>query len=152
MVTALGRAVMPRRDTTFSEFVADELLRCELCGEWMRPVSMDGARTYSCGRACPQPDLAAEPVELDLALGAVTRAVTVLHPDLARVQQVDADLANWAGAERPHTDESEVRRWQACDLSDRRAMVRVAYLRVDVDGHGELQPIWRHRSGEAPCS
>lgn len=150
MVTAVGRVAVPRPNATGGDYLADELLWCLLCRRWLRPApQVDGTRVYSCGPPCSQPALAAEPVELDLVLGAVTRAVTALHPELARVQHGDAAFAHWSAAEQPQADAAEVRRWQMCDLSDRRAMLRAAYLRVEVNAQGQLRPVWRHRPGAA---
>lgn len=92
-----------------------------------------GARMYSCGPGCPQPDLPAERVESDLLLCALIRGA-VAATDCAFVG--------------PAVTGEEMMRWERCDARDRRAIVRAAYLRVDVTEYGRLWPVWRHLSDQ----
>jgi len=146
-VTAIGRAtvpVMPRGHAPDAEYILDDgFLLCLKCRRWMEPAPrLDGTRAYWCGPPCCQRDLLAGPLESRLELAALTRAITTLHPDLARVQHISAEsLADLVGGQEPEVDPDEVRRWQACGWSDRRALVRTGYVRVEVAGgaiHGVL--------------
>ncbi|MGH3660861.1 MAG: hypothetical protein ACRDTQ_03245 [Micromonosporaceae bacterium] len=41
---------------------------------------------------------------------------------------------------------AEVRRWEGCDLGDRRAVLRLAYTRIEIDREGVIHRRWRHHS------
>lgn len=157
VVKAVGRAavpVMPRSHAPCAEYILDGgFLLCLMCRRWMEPAPRaDGTRAYWCGPPCGQRDLSAGPLESRLELSALTRAVATLHPDLARVRyRGDAPApGSWADEDgdpaRP--DAEEVRRWEACDLSDRRALVRAAYVRAEVDASGEVDLVLHLRGEE----
>ncbi|MGH3655163.1 MAG: hypothetical protein ACRDUA_00750 [Micromonosporaceae bacterium] len=78
------------------------LLLCDLC---QRPMVPDydpgtGARIYSCGPTCQQPDLAATPVEQDMLLGALVRGATTMHDDLGS-EKPGTEHAPWLTGPRP---------------------------------------------------
>lgn len=105
-------------------------------------------RAYWCGPPCGQRVLLAAPLESRLELAALTRAITTLCPDLARVQHLGVvSVADLVGGTEPQPDVDELRRWEACDLSDRRAMVRTGYVRAGVDADGAVHLV--RRRGEA---
>lgn len=37
-----------------------------------------------------------------------------------------------------------MQRWQATDVSDRRAVMLAAYSQINVTAHGKIRPVWRH--------
>ncbi len=95
-------------------------------------------RRYSCGPECAQPDLPAHEVEADLLLAALIKCTVTRHPELGA-----ADL--------PTVSADELRHWQRCDTTDRRAVLVTAYTRVLVNTEGKLRPHWRRcRQQPAP--
>ena len=132
-----------------SEFLVDSLW-CAVCRRRLRPASYgEDGRFYVCGPACPRPALPAGPIEHDLVLRASLRALVTLYPDVARVTYVGdrlADLADWNTDHHPAPDPAEVRRWERIAWGDHRAMIREAFLRVEVDAAGGIHPVWRHRA------
>lgn len=150
MVKAIGRAavpVMPRGHALDAEYILDgEFLLCLMCRRWMEPAPrVDGLRAYSCGPPCPRPDVEAAPLEAKAELAALIRAVSILRPDLAH-QDAGPDLASWSRTGQPEPDPEEVRRWERCDVSDRRALVRVAWVRLEIDEHGKGYSVWHEGS------
>lgn len=155
MVRAVGRAtvpVMPRGHAPDAEYILDGgFVLCLMCKRQMEPAPRaDGTRAYWCGPPCRQRDLVAGPLESRLELAALTRAITTLRPDLARVRHLDYAPVpgSWADAdgEPSEPDAQEVRRWQACELSDRRALLRTAYVRAEVDAKGAIHVVRLARS------
>ncbi|MGH3662831.1 MAG: hypothetical protein ACRDTQ_13340 [Micromonosporaceae bacterium] len=130
------------------EFLLDNgMFWCELCERPRRPANTNGDRRYSCGARCAQPDTPATPVEQAAMLGALVRAYAVLYgvgrsdvvfqaPDPLIVDHTDSLPAS----------RSERRRWERCDVTDRRAVLRVAYTRIDIDRDGVIHRNWRHRA------
>ncbi|MGH8877914.1 MAG: hypothetical protein ACRD0P_11310 [Stackebrandtia sp.] len=119
-------------------YLARGFVWCGLCSRVMVAVRhLDATRAYSCGLYCPQRDLAALPLEQDLLLRALVRA----HATLYGVGRHGPRLVVSA---------EEVRRWQWCDLSDRRAVLHAAFVRVVVDPDGEVNPVWRHETEAIP--
>ncbi|MGH3737652.1 MAG: hypothetical protein ACRDT6_18880 [Micromonosporaceae bacterium] len=151
MVRAVGRVavpVMPRGHTPGADYILDgEFLLCLMCRRWMQPAPrVDATRAYSCGPPCPRPDVEAAPLESRTELAALIRAITILRPDLAH-QGAGPDLASWREArQQPEPDPQEVRCWQWCDLSDRRALVRVAWVRLEIDERGKVYSVWHEGS------
>ncbi|MGH3662394.1 MAG: hypothetical protein ACRDTQ_11125 [Micromonosporaceae bacterium] len=91
-------------------------------------------------------DTAAVPVEQAALLGALIRAHAVLYgvgrgPVVFRAPDLIVDH----GVSLPATV-AELRRWEGCDLADRRAVLRVAYTRIDIDRQGVICRKWRHQS------
>ncbi len=82
-------------------------------------------------------------VETEVEFATLARAVVTLHPDLARRHHRDQNRLDWSEAPPAEVDAEELRRWQRCDLSDRRAMVRTAYVRVEIDEHGRFHRVRR---------
>lgn len=120
---------------------------------WMQPAPRaDGTRAYWCGPPCRQRDLVAATLESRLELAALTRAITTLHPDLAR-RRLDGALVldSWTDVDGDPTepDPDEVRRWQTCEISDRRALVRAGYVRAEVDADGEIHLVRLVQGGPA---
>ncbi|MGH3661260.1 MAG: hypothetical protein ACRDT8_08820 [Micromonosporaceae bacterium] len=145
---AVGRAavpVTPRWHAPDAEYILDgKFLLCLMCRRWMQPAPrVDGSRAYSCGPPCPRSDVDAAPLESRTELAAMVRAVTILRPDLTRVRDAGADLAACSRACQPEPALEEVRRWERCDLSDRRALVRAAWVRLEVDERGKVRSVWR---------
>jgi hypothetical protein len=109
-------------------------VRCRRCWRLMVPareINWLGSRVYSCGPACPQPDLPAERLETDMLLAALIRGA-VAATDCAFVG--------------PAVTGAEMLRWERCDPSDRRTMLCAAYLWIDVTEQGQVWPVWRHLS------
>ena len=149
---AVGRVaipVMPRSHVTNAEYILDEeFLLCLMCQRWMQPTPRaDGQRAYGCGSACRQRDLSAAQLESRLELAALIRAVTTLCPDLAHIGPSNAagtaTMADLGGGDKSPADAEELRRWRACNLADRRALVRTGYLRAEVDAQGLVHLIPR---------
>ena len=112
------------------------LVCCGRCGQSMVPA-YGGVRVYSCGPGCDQPDLPAEPAEMDLLLRALVRLAVTVHPDLV-FSSVGAPGSRVVSA-----------RWRGVDPSDRRAVLLAVCRRVDVTPGGGLRPVWRHGSDGA---
>ncbi|MGH3739354.1 MAG: hypothetical protein ACRDT6_27700 [Micromonosporaceae bacterium] len=83
----------------------------------------------------------ASPLEAMVQLGALIRAFTVLCPGPAH-QRAGPDVASWATTGQPEPDAEEIRRGERCDLSNRRAFVRVAWVRLEIDEAGKLYSVW----------
>ncbi|MGH3734217.1 MAG: hypothetical protein ACRDT6_01105 [Micromonosporaceae bacterium] len=109
------------------------LLRCVRCRRPMVAALAVGRRAYHCGPGCQQVAIDAAAAEADLLLGALIRCAVTLHADL-RVARKNL----------PVTAE-ELRRWQRCDITDRRAVLLSAYTEVAVNLEGKLRPVWRQR-------
>ncbi len=137
--------VMPRACAPDAEYILDgKFLLHRPCGRWMRPRPDEGGlRTYWCGSACLGGVVDAAPVETEVEFATLARAVVTLHPDLARRHHRDQDRLDWCEAPSAEVDAEELRRWQRCDLSDRRAMVRTAYVRVEIDEQGHVHRVRR---------
>ncbi|MGH3663748.1 MAG: hypothetical protein ACRDTQ_18075 [Micromonosporaceae bacterium] len=81
-------------------------------------------------------------------LGALIRAHAVLYgvgrgPVVFRAPDLIVDH----GVSLPATV-AELRRWERCDIGDRRTVLRVAYTRIEIDREGVIHRRWRH-CGEA---
>lgn len=151
MVAAVGRAavpVMPRSHAPGAEYTLEGLLLCQVCGGAMEPAPrVDGTRAYSCAPGCSRGDLVAAHVESSAELHALIRATVTLCPDLDRVNYVDTATGTigW-GWQQPRAEAEELRRFQQCDLTDLRALVRAAFVRIEVDHNGEIRPVRRGAS------
>ena len=121
----------------------------------MQPATrMDGCRYYSCGLTCEQPDQPAIQLEQDLLLRALVRAHQALFGvgrQIVDRSQVDAarldPLLTGSTPQQPGqlvVARDELRRWQYCDITDRRAVFLTAFTRVVIDTEGIVQPAWRH--------
>ncbi|MGH3660561.1 MAG: hypothetical protein ACRDTQ_01710 [Micromonosporaceae bacterium] len=122
-----------------------ELLWCRTCRSFRHPApEAAGCRAYVCGPGCPLPPTPAVPAEQDATLAAMTRAQVVLHaigreaptPPLHPTPP-DPELGL-------RVTIAEVRRWEACVFTDRRAVLRAAYHRLEIDERGVIHRIWRH--------
>jgi len=128
VATAVGRARVPVMRPL--GYLLEGLLWCGLCGRPMgRTRHRGGPRAYHCGPGCSRPGTPAVRAEQDLLLSALVRAHAVLY-GIGRATATASPV--------------ETRRWLSCDLLDRRAVLRTAYLRVVVDLAGSLHPVWRH--------
>ncbi|MGH3519385.1 MAG: hypothetical protein ACRDQ7_18605 [Haloechinothrix sp.] len=78
----------------------------------------------------------APPVESSAELHALIRATVSLCPELHHVNHRDI-------THRPEVDKEERRRFERCDLSDRRALLRAAFVRIEVDADGVIHPVRR---------
>ncbi len=126
---------MTRGVSDVDGYLARGLVWCGSCGRLLVAVRhLNGARAYSCGSPCPRHDLPALALEQDLLLRALVRAYVALHG------------VGRPGSGGPVASAEEVRRWQWCDLSDRRAVIETAFVRVTVDADRELHP-QRHQTG-----
>lgn len=161
-VAEADRVVMPW-GSGVDEFLVRGLVRCGACSRLMVAVRhLHGQRAYSCGPVCPQPDVAARPLEQDLLLRALVRAYVTLYgvgrPRLdpgildVRGRSGDQEHPRSTGGTRsdPVPSAEEVHRWQWCDVSDRRAVLHTAYTCVIVDTGGEPRPVWRHEIDTIP--
>lgn len=120
------------------------LLSCDRCERLMLPASdRHGTRLYSCGPRCPQEDLSAQRVEQDMRLGALVRGVTTLYPDTAHVK-ASTHVTPLGCGERPPIDVEDLRRWEQCDVTDQRAVIRAAYVMIRVTVQGSVRPVWQH--------
>lgn len=132
VVRAIGRVAMPHAREPHDAWLARGLLWCLLCRSLLIPVWLvDGQRAYSCGPRCVQSDLAAEPVESQLLLGALIRFA------------VAAGGCAYTG---PAVTAEEMSRWRACAPRDRRCVLLAAYPRIEINERGEIRPVWRHLS------
>ena len=133
---AVGRAAV-----SGDPYLLRGLLVCVRCGRSMVAIcTTEGERAYGCGPGCDQPDVAAEPAESDMLLGALIRCAVMRHPELGRTEPAWSDGDHL----RPVVSVQELCRWQRCDVHNRRALLLVAYSRVLVNSAGKLRPVWRH--------
>lgn len=122
-------------------------LVCDVCGRVMTPALNTAAdlRVYSCGPVCPQVDLPATDVEQDMLLGALVRAVTTLHRDLARAAPEPGGMV-WRTGERPPVDADALARWQQCELTERTTVLAAAYVSIRVTAAGKVRPVWQRNA------
>ncbi|MQA25658.1 MAG: hypothetical protein GEU94_09320 [Micromonosporaceae bacterium] len=139
---------MAHRRPREHEYLLAGMLRHAVCGRVMSPAAgPGGSRIYACRAGCPWV-LVAAPLERKLLLRALVRAYAALYRIGRRGPMVFDGLAP-----EPRTPDDgvavsveEARRWQQCAPLNRRGMLRVAFLRVDIDEHGQARPVWRHRT------
>ena len=137
-----------------NKYLLEEMVWCLRCNGQMRPASrMDRSRYYSCGIACEQPKQLAIPLEQDLLLRALVRAHQALlgvgrritdHP---RADPAQSSTAVTGGELRQRPSQlvvtrDELRRWQYCDITDRRALLVAAFIRVMIDADGTVHAVW----------
>ena len=141
-------------------YLLDELLLCLRCNRQMHPAPrVDGTRYYSCGLNCQQPDLPASTLEQDLLFKAMVRAYQALYGvgRQAAGEAIDASGLNFNGptprriASQLDVSTEEVRRWQQCDVTNRRSLLLTALVRVTVDAEGAVRPFWRHEEEAQTC-
>ncbi|MGH3450709.1 MAG: hypothetical protein ACRDQW_08245 [Haloechinothrix sp.] len=150
---AIGRArvPMPVGQPVITEYVLEGGLWCLACQRLRCPApAVDGTRFYACPPGCPQPPTEALPVEQDALLVAYVRATAVLH-GVARPSEVlrfAAEPEHWRNNRGLQVSAEELRGWLQCPMTDRRAVLRTAYERVDIDAEGRVRLVWRH-SAEA---
>jgi hypothetical protein len=131
---------MPRSHAPDAEYTLEGLLVCLLCGDGMQPAPrVDGTRAYCCGPGCTRSELDAPPAESSAELHALVRATVSLCPDLGGANAIDHERSADAGTE-------ERRRFEQCNLSDRRALVRAAFVRIEVGADGVVRPVRRGAS------
>lgn len=121
-------------------YVLNGLVWCGRCDHPMvgtHAVDRNGQRVYSCGQTCEQADLPAVQAESDLLLNALIRAAVV------------TDATDEGDSGRLAVSAEELHRWQVCDPRDRRAVLHAAYVKVLVNGDGQLRPYWRHRANSS---
>ena len=139
-----------------SKYLLEELVWCLRCNGQMQPATrLDGSRYYSCGVSCEQPDQPAIQLEQDLLLRALVRAHHALfgvgrqaidYPKAAAARPSPAatSAAPWQQPGQLVVTRAELRRWQYCDITDRRAVLRVAFVCVTIDAQGAVRVVWRH--------
>lgn len=147
---AVGRASvpMPPEQPRITEYVLEGRFWCRLCRRVRHPApAVDGGRWYACGPKCPQPPTEALPVEQHALLAAFVRAAVVLRGvgrPSGLITFVGPEPEHWHNADVQVSAE-ELHRWQQCRMSDRRAVLAVAYTRVELDEQGQICLMWRHR-------
>lgn len=120
------------------------LLRCLNCDRTMQPApAVDGRRFYGCAPGCDRPTVEAPPIERQALLGGYLRGCVVLH-GMGRTVVSRHPVADANGGP---VSASELARWRLCDVTNPRAVVRAAYVRVEVDEQGEVRPI-PHPAGD----
>ncbi|MGH3750174.1 MAG: hypothetical protein ACRDT8_22565 [Micromonosporaceae bacterium] len=131
------------------------LLWCRRCARVREPAPDGaGARRYACLPGCPVPDTPAVPVEQTATLAALIRAYTVLHR-IGRTSTAPSDCAGLLLKDNIQTlppAPDEVRRWESCSFTDRRAVLRAAYRRLEIDDRGVIHRIWRHQTSQGNSS
>lgn len=139
----MARLLQPPSDYLLEGLPID----CGWCRRRMEPApSVDGSRSYACGPGCPRPPVAAVPVEQDLLIRAMVRAYVALY-QVGRTPHEEADTATpWGAVGQLNASAAERRRWNQCDLSDRRALLRTAFVQVLIDEAGQIHPVWRHEA------
>ncbi len=80
-----------------------------------------------------------------MRLGALVRGVTTLYPDTAHVK-AGSYAAPLGYGERPPIDADDLRRWEQCDVTDQRAVVRAAYVAIRITVDGAVRPVWQHNT------
>ncbi|MGH3750477.1 MAG: hypothetical protein ACRDT8_24145 [Micromonosporaceae bacterium] len=130
------------------EFLLDGgMFWCRVCRRDRRPALGKGERRYSCAPGCTQTDTPAVSIEQAAVLGALIRGYAVLHgvgrgavvfrpPHPVAIDHMDSLPASPV----------EVRRWETCDVTNRRAVLRAAYTRIEIDAGGVIHRNWRHRA------
>ncbi|MGH3742247.1 MAG: hypothetical protein ACRDT1_13075 [Micromonosporaceae bacterium] len=84
-------------------------------------------------------------------LGALIRGHAVLF-SIGRDPIVIGAPDTLAGCDSSPASAAERRRWERCEISDRRAVLRAAYTRLEIDERGVIHRIWRHRSSPGGAS
>ncbi|MGH3645935.1 MAG: hypothetical protein ACRDTM_01975 [Micromonosporaceae bacterium] len=46
----------------------------------------------------------------------------------------------------PAVSDQELHRWRQCRMTDRRAVLRIAFTRIEIDVDGQAHRVWRHRT------
>lgn len=148
MATIVASSQLPKK------YLLEELVWCLRCNSQMQPATrLDGSRYYSCGVACEQPDQPATLLEQDLLLRALVRAHQALfgvgrqvidYPKAHAVRPSPAATfaAPWQHPGQLAVTRTELRRWQYCDIADRRAVLRVAFICVTIDAQGAVRVVW----------
>lgn len=80
-----------------------------------------------------------------MRLGALVRGVTTLYLDTTHVK-AGTNATPLGCGERPPIDVDDLRRWEQCDVTDQRAVLRAAYVAIRVTVHGAVRPVWQHNT------
>lgn len=155
---AIGRArvPMPAGQPTITDYVLEEVIWCAMCRRRRQPApAADSTRFYGCEPGCPQPPTEALPVEQDALLAAYLRATFVLH-GIGRPSPVisyAAEPEHWRNnGDAPAVSGEELRRWQLCPITNRRAVLRTAFTRIDIDADGDVHMVWRRHTDTAEAA
>lgn len=146
---AIGRASvpMPVGQPAITEYILEDRFWCLVCSQPRCPApAIDGTRYYACPPGCRQPPSEALAVEQDALLAAYVRAATVLH-GVGRTSPVirfTTEPEHWHNDSGLNVSAKELRAWQQCPTGDRRAVVRTAYVRIEIDAEGRVRRVWRH--------
>lgn len=76
----------------------------------------------------------------------MVRAYVVLYEVGRPSSDEREELFPWGVVGQLDVSAAERQRWNLCELTDRRALLRTAYAYLLVDETGAVHPVWRHET------